>query len=240
MLTPENTWNDIEDSGVMVAVVPIGATEQHGTNLPLSTDTLLTAPLAEALARRLGAYLVPQVPLGHSEGWLAYPGTVSLSPNTLKAVIGDIVRSLAANGFTMIVFLSVHGGNDIIEQFLPQLAEAYPSARLIYADMVRVFEKATAAAGVPMAVHADECEASMLLALHPELVGPDPTDNPAPAEGYPRGPARQVSPHGSFGEPSKATKAKGQRIWEAIVPMLVADVVEQLFNGEDDEQSQSA
>ncbi|MFW6146402.1 MAG: creatininase family protein [Planctomycetota bacterium] len=239
MFTAENTWNEIEDSGVLVAVVPVGATEQHGTNLPLSTDTLLTAPLAEALAERLGAYLVPQVPLGNSEGWLAYPGTVSLSPNTLKAVIADIVRSLVTNGFTMVVFLSVHGGNDIIAEFLPQLEEAYPSARLIYADMVRVFEKATAAAGVPNAVHADECEASMLLALRGDLVGPNPTDHPAGPEGYPRGPAREVSPRGSFGEPSKATEAKGRRIWDTLVPMLLADVVDQLFNGED-EQSQSA
>ncbi|NLF30076.1 MAG: creatininase family protein [Planctomycetes bacterium] len=233
MFSAENTWNEIEDSGVMVAVVPIGATEQHGTNLPLSTDTLLAVPLAEALAERLGAYLVPQMPFGQSEGWLAYPGTVSLSTDTLRAVIGDIVRSLAVNGFTMVVFLSVHGGNDIIADMLGPLEEAYPSVRLIYADMVRVFEKATTAAGVPMAVHADECEASMLLALHGELVGPHPTDNPAPPGGYPRGRARDVSPRGSFGEPSKATKAKGQRIWDAIVPMIVADVVEQLFDGRD-------
>ena len=239
MFSAENTWNEIEDSGVLVAVVPVGATEQHGTNLPLSTDTLLTTPLAEALAERLGAYLVPQLPLGNSEGWLAYPGTVSLSPGTLKAVIGDVVRSLAMNGFTMIVFLSVHGGNDMIADMLGPLEEAYPSVRLIYADMARVFEKATAAAGVPNAVHADECEASMLLALHGELVGPNPTDNPAGPDGYPRGPARDVSPRGSFGEPSKATKAKGQRLWDAMVPMLVADVVEQLFDGKD-EQSQSA
>jgi creatinine amidohydrolase len=225
MLTWLNTWKQIEDSGVTAAVVPIGSTEQHGNNLPLATDSLLNGPAAAAIAERLGAYLVPQIPIGQSAGWLAYPGTLSLSPDTMKAVIADIVNSLARNGFVTIVFLSMHAGNDVIDRYLQEMAADHPSVALLYADLDGAFAVATAAAGIPNVDHADECEASMLASIRPDLVGPNPVDCPAPPGGYPKAPAREVSPYGSFGEPSKGSKAKGDKVWETLLRVVVDDIV---------------
>ncbi len=73
MLTWENTWQDIEKIRPTPAVVPIGATEQHGTNLPPATGSLLTWHIAEAIARRCGAYLVPMLPFGQSDDSFGRP-----------------------------------------------------------------------------------------------------------------------------------------------------------------------
>ena len=229
MLTCENTWKDIEDSGVETAVVPIGSTEQHGNNLPLATDCLLTEPVAAAIAGRLGAYLLPQIPIGQSEEWLAYPGSLSFSADTMRAVIADIVDSLARTGFTTIVFVSVHGGNDVIwSGYVEQLEDKHPDVTVTYADLDRAFEEATRTAGVPDANHADEAEASMIASIRPDLIGPDPVDCPVPPGGYPDGPVREISPSGSLGEPSKGSKAKGDRIWETLRRVAVDDIVQRL------------
>ena len=229
MLTWENTHKDIEDSDVTVAVAAIGSTEQHGNNLPLATDCLLTEPVAAAIAERLGAYLLPQIPTGQSEWWLAYRGSLSFSTDTMKAVIGDIVDSLVKTGFTTIVFVSVHGGNDVIcSGYLEQLGRKHPSVTVTCADLDRAFAEATRAAGVADVNHADECEASMMASIRPDLVGPDPIDCPAPKGGYPKGPMREISPSGSLGEPSKGSKVKGDRIWETLLRVAVEDIVQRL------------
>jgi creatinine amidohydrolase len=72
MPTWENTWTEIADAGVRTAVLPIGATEQHGTNLPLLTDTLLAEVVAAAIARDLNAYLLPALPVGSSATHLSF------------------------------------------------------------------------------------------------------------------------------------------------------------------------
>ncbi len=229
MLTSENTFKEIEDSGVTTAVVPIGSTEQHGNNLPLATDFLLTEPVAQALAESLGAYLVPQIPIGQSEWWLAYPGSLSFSTDTMKAVVADIVNSLVKTGFETIVFVSVHGGNDVLwSGYIEQLEKQHEAVKIVNADLDHAFAEATRAAGVSDVNHADECEASMLVSIRPDLIGPEPIDYPEPKGGYPKGPIRQICPWGSLGEPSKGTKAKGDQIWETLLRVAVEDIVQQL------------
>ncbi len=88
MLTWENTWKDIEDAGTAVAVVPIGSTEQHGTNLPLALDSFLTMKVANALAEGLEAYLVTLIPIGTSSMHMSFRGTVTFGHETLNQGIG--------------------------------------------------------------------------------------------------------------------------------------------------------
>ena len=85
MFTAQNTWKEIEDAKVRTAVVTIGSTEQHGTHLPLTTDTLIAEKFAQAVAEELGAYLTPSIPIGQSEMWLDFPGSLSLSAATMRS-----------------------------------------------------------------------------------------------------------------------------------------------------------
>jgi len=238
MFTWENTWKEIEDAGVRTAVVPIGSTEQHGTHLPLSTDTIITEKIAQAVAEELGAYLTPTIPIGQSEMWLEYPGSLSFSAETVKAIITDIVDSLVKTGFTTILFISVHGANVVVYRGFPEgLSEKYPGVRVLTAgypfwaraNWAKLWKDALEEAGLPEMVHADEAETSLIMSVRPELVGPNPTDCPLPENHYPKGKTmRQVYPSGSMGWGSRATREKGDRLWQALLKRTLADVREQL------------
>jgi creatinine amidohydrolase len=239
MLTWENTWKEIADSGITVAVLPIGATEQHGTSLPLLTDSLMAAKVAEAVAGDLGAYLLPALPVGTSATHLSFPGTLTLRHETLAAVIGDLVDSLFATGFKSVVLVSLHGGNYVVWSDLPQrLEQERPGLRIAVLDTNRLWSEASHAAGMfADEFHSGECEASALASLRPDLVRPGAVDFPEPHKhlqgfpvtqtGFPQD-VRQVSPMGALGEPSKGTREKGDRFWQAFLPLAIADIRRQL------------
>ena len=219
-------------------MVTIGSTEQHGTHLPLSTDTLIAERFAQAVAEKLNAYLTPSIPIGQSHMWLEYPGSLSLSAATLQAVIADIVDSLVITGFTTILFVSIHGANEVVYRGFPEsLQPKYPGVRVMtvgFPTWVRenwaaIWREAIQTAGLPEMIHADEAESSLILALRPDLVGPNPTDQPLPADQYPPGKTmRQVYPFGSMGYGSRATKEKGERLWAAVLKLALADLEKQL------------
>jgi len=238
MLTCRNTWKEIEEAKVKTAVVTIGSTEQHGTNLPLSTDTLIAERFAQMVAQALDAYLTPSIPIGQSEAWLEYPGTLSFSADTMKRVIADMVDSLVKTGFTTIIFVSIHGANEVVYRSFPEtLQERYPGVRILTAgypfwvreNWAEIWRKACEDAGIPKVYHADEGETSLILSLWPELVGPNPTDCPLPEDPWPAGKTkRQVYPSGSMGCPSKATKEKGDKLWAVLLRLALEDLKQQL------------
>ncbi len=240
MFTWENTWKDIEDSGITVAVVPVGSTEQHGTNLPLISDSLATSKLAERLSRELGAYMVPLIPIGTSPEHQSFRGTVSFRYDTLKSVIMDIVGSLIKTGFKTVIIVSMHGGNYILRQdsgLVNQLKREYPDSAVIVADIGHAFDEGCKAAGFKGdGMHADETEASMIASLRPDLVGHNPVDFPNPKKqlkgaridqfGFPVD-VREVSPSGSLGEPSKGNREKGDLFWNTFLKLGVEDIKKQ-------------
>jgi creatinine amidohydrolase len=74
------TRDEVEDAvgQFPVAILPLGATEQHGRHLPLGVDIMLAEGLARLVAKETGALLLPAVPFGYSWVWRDIPGTVSL------------------------------------------------------------------------------------------------------------------------------------------------------------------
>ncbi len=110
-----------------VALLPVGAIEQHGPHLPLNTDATLAGEMALAAAekvREATVLVLPTVAVGKSDEHGGFPGVLSLDGATLQAVLMQIGRSVARSGLRRLVFLNAHGGN------VPVLQQAIRALRI--------------------------------------------------------------------------------------------------------------
>lgn len=98
-----------------IVLIPIGALEQHGNQLPLATDDIIADETVAYIDRELEAdfpiLLFPLMPIGVSTEHMNFCGTVSLRPDTLYRMLYDICKSLARHDFVKIAFLISHGSN---------------------------------------------------------------------------------------------------------------------------------
>jgi creatinine amidohydrolase/Fe(II)-dependent formamide hydrolase-like protein len=243
-LLAEMTW---QEAGARlrecdIALLPVGAIEQHGPHLPLDTDTYD----ADYLARRVAAacrapqpVVLPVVPYGVSYHHEDFPGTFSVSPETLAQVIYEIGMSAARNGVTKLVMINGHGGNGpalhLAAQRIDRDARIFTcvdSGETSDADIYALVD-------APNDVHAGEIETSTTLATRPELVRMDRAPRMVPrfssryldftskrGVGWYARTAR-ISRSGVLGDATKATREKGERIWALMTQRLV-ELVEDL------------
>jgi creatinine amidohydrolase len=111
------------------AVVPLGSTEQHAF-LSLSTDTILSARVAEEAAEPLGVPVFPALAYGITPYFRAFPGTISLRMETYLRVVQDILDELYRQGFRRIVFVNGHGGNSPAQTFVDEWLGERPEAQV--------------------------------------------------------------------------------------------------------------
>ena len=106
----ERRWPEIKDYLAKndVILLPIGSTEQHGPHLPVMTDAGEAIAVALGAGRQGGVLVAPPIWYGWTPHHMAYPGTVTLRPETLTALVEDICQSLAYQGFTRIIILNGH------------------------------------------------------------------------------------------------------------------------------------
>jgi creatinine amidohydrolase len=218
------SWPEIDAAGGLIALLPVGALEQHGPHLPLDTDTVLATGVARRIATEVGGWLLPAI--GYGEAWSAeaWPGTISLSAETLRRSIDDIAHGLQRIGVAGLVTVNGHFGNRApiaaARYSLPALHLDYPGLEQAAAEFC-----VSKPAG-PSFYHADEVETSMMLALAPDAVRMER----AVAE-YPVFPSdfgtrpmqlREFNSSGVFGDPRPATAATGEKIIARIVDESIA------------------
>ncbi|UCF89957.1 MAG: creatininase family protein [Desulfobacterales bacterium] len=237
----ELTWPDAGEriKAVDVALLPVGSIEQHGPHLPLDTDTFD----AEYLARRVAAacsdpqpLMLPAVSYGVSYHHDDFPGTVSISNETLARLVYEIGMSVARHGINKLVIINGHGGNGPALNYAAQMINR--DARIFVCvdtgetsdvDIASLIE-------TPNDVHAGEIETSTSLAVRPHLVKLDRRAPSVPefSSRYLdfsslRGVSwyaytRKISASGVMGDPTRASGQKGAKIWEIMIAHLVAFV----------------
>ncbi|WP_234812986.1 creatininase family protein [Mycolicibacterium confluentis] len=205
-----------------VAVLPLGAIEQHGAHLPTGTDVLLAVAAADAAVARTGDVVLPALAYGCSLGHTAHwPGTLSLSVATLTAIVTDIGRWVVTSGFRKLVVINSHATNGPSAQSaLLTLRHENPSLRTCFASLYDISPEARAGyfsdADDP---HANVAETSMVLHLDPELVMLDRAvdEEDRTFSRVLTYPMPDVTRSGVVGQPTAATVDSGTALFAAVV-----------------------
>lgn len=159
---------------VEAVLIPIGAHEQHGPALPVSTDTL-TAQVMSALTATMlvpRVAIAPAIPWGVSWHHMGFPGTISLRESTLMAIVEDVVLSLHRHGVNRIVLVNIHGGNNAALQMVAERCHnehGVPIVASVFAYTL-IANAATEIIGPESVGHAGGDESSVIMAIRPDLV----------------------------------------------------------------------
>jgi creatinine amidohydrolase len=234
MLIEEMTMSEFEE-GLKICqtvYIPFGSVEEHGSHLPLSTDTIEAYEVGKRAAERIPLFVAPPMHYGSCRSTARHPGTVSISTGTLKALLKDIVRSLHAQGMKNFVVLTGHAGGahrkalqDAGEELIAEIAE-------INMAVVTEFDLAKEAGAHLIETsgdaHAGEIETSRIMHSHPHLVkGGGVAEYPSFPTGILVRDKRSFWPGGVWGDPTMASAEKG-RILESVVADKVVELVRAL------------
>ncbi len=170
----ERTWTDVDSSDAEHALLPVGSTEQHGPHAPLGTDTFSAEAVAAAGAERFenDVAVAPSVPVGVSEEHRHFAGTLWVSENSFRSYVGDVLDSLAFQGFTKVVVVNGHGGNVAPLREITGRKTRDGKGRVVPFTWFDALD-------VPEMGHAGPAETAFLRHTHPELVREDRLDEAA-------------------------------------------------------------
>ena len=227
-----------------IAILPLGSVEQHGHHLPVGTDSFAAETLARRAAERWSGeqpiLVLPALWTGLSPHHMGLAGSITLRSETFVKVLEDVCASVLHHGVRRVLLLNGHGGNAAaMEVALTRLGErGLPSERVagvsywnLIVDRVREWRESP----VGGTGHAGELETSLMLATHAHLVEldhasayiPDLPSSYLSTDMFVGAPVRRyiafdaLSPTGTIGDPSTATRAKGERILQICVDELI-------------------
>lgn len=234
------TWSDVERylKGNTGIIIPIGSTEQHGPNGLVGTDALTAEFIAQGVGEKTGALVAPTISVGMAQHHLAFPGSITLRPSTLIAVVRDNIQSLVRHGFTRFFFINGHGGN--IATVMAAFSEIYAERSLergsnapsVKCKLRNWWEGPGTRAlskelyGSQEGSHATPSEVSLTFFMHPDTEkhlpmepAVAPSGSFADADDY-----RSKFPDGRIGSnPNLSTAAHGKRIYETAVEEVARD-----------------
>jgi creatinine amidohydrolase len=233
-----STWPEVERylAGRQSVILPIGSTEQHGPTGLIGTDHITAHAIATEVGARTGTLVGPTIPVGMAHHHMAFPGSMTVKPSTLIALIRDYVLSLAAHGVRSVLFINGHGGN------IPSVQSAFYE---VYEDLRR--EKGPDAPTVRCALcnwftlpgvsalqkelygdregwHATASEVAVTQAVHPDHIKSASLEPLAPVDPvfHDCRDFRARFPDGRMGsDPSLATPEAGRRFIDAAASEIV-------------------
>jgi creatinine amidohydrolase len=230
VLWSQRTWSELPADLAAVqsaAVLPVGATEQHGPHLGCGVDTVIADRLCAAVCSRTGVPMLPTLPygcsLGHSRRW---PGTIGVEPVTLIELVTQIGDWAYHSGVRRLFIVNAHVTNAAPLRCALEMLRARHDEL-----MVALFNTATLSPRVRQSSaadgddwHANDLETSVMLSVAPEMVRSDVqalADDPDRTAGLVFShPVNRTSTNGVTGRPSAATAGNGARWFEWMVEDL--------------------
>ncbi len=207
-------------------VIPVGSTEEHGSHLPLSTDTMQAYEVAKSASRLVPVFVAPPIHYGCCRSTSKHPGTISISTDTLKALLKDIITSLREQGLRQFVVLTGHAGSThkmaLIDAGEELIRKFHDISIAVLTEYDLAYEEGKGLIETPGDSHAGEIETSRIMHLFPELVkGCGQREFPS----FPRGMLvrnkREYWKDGVWGDPTRASREKGERIHDLVVKNLI-------------------
>ncbi len=226
------TWTAdmIAEKDPDLAIIPVGSLEQHGPHLPVMTDWAIATELGKRVAEKMGAFLLPALPISTCREHMGKKGSVWMEPTTFYQMMNDIIMSLKTQGFKRVGIIQCHGGIFIMPPLVRDLNAKYnPDLMVALADSVSFGGKlyAEGISETNTELHAGEGETSKMLAIAPETVHMDKAVDFVPSVPRPYlsyGSIFRASPAGVWGEPTKATAEKGEKMLQRMAEMAVEEL----------------
>lgn len=207
-----------------LCLLPLGATEQHGPHLPLSTDSDIATAICMAASARTRVPVLPTLTISSSHAHTTkWPGTLSYPAHTVTHMLVELAHWVTAAGFSRLLMVNAHLGNAApIRVALEQIRQG---------DGIRVgavswFELSSAITEIAFAdgadIHANAAETSLMLHLRPDVVDLSAVrDDPDRTEGLVFSyTVAHTSLDGLTGSPTQASAAAGEHLFGLIVTAL--------------------
>ena len=213
-----------------VVVIPIGAaSKEHGPHLKLNNDWLLAEYLKREILKSAEVVIAPTVNYHYYPAFIEYPGSISLRLETARDLLVDICRSLARYGPRKFYVLNtglstIRPLQDTADRLAPEGIE------LRYSDILKLTAPIESTVKQEEGgTHAGEIETSMMLFIAPATVDMSKAvkdHHPSPAGGLTRSPTGEgsYSASGIYGDPTLATRSKGEITVRAIVQGMLNEI----------------
>ena len=158
-----------------VCVVPIGVIEKHGQHLPLGSDVYAAREICRRATEQEYCIIYPYYFMGQIFEAKHQPGTIAYSSELLLRLLDETCAEISRNGIKKIIIVNGHGGNLALTQYFCQIQLATPRDYAVYAIFPSVSsddiqQKIKEMRKTTTGGHADEVEASVMMAIRPDLV----------------------------------------------------------------------
>ncbi|HIH01514.1 TPA: creatininase family protein [Thermoplasmata archaeon] len=215
-----------------LVILPFGSVEEHGSHLPLGTDSMQCEEVVRRIAERFDALVLPPIRYGECRTTRNFPGTITLRSETVQSLAFDIVSELARHGVKKVLVLSGHAGSGHMAAIRLGVQRAVEVSPAVKAMVLSDYDIAYDLAGKEFPRddgHAGQIETSRMLGIRPDLVGRSrPVGRTRPPKYMILPEPEKFIPTGVMGDSRGSSAEKGGRIDEYIVDNL-SEVVARNF-----------